>query len=110
MLLNIKEIIRVLYCSGTNDSLSTKHDITMKPVHDINPNPKCTPENKATSKAEYNNTQQDLPVNGYNLVHLTRHARLFLARGVCFAEKATNSRSLLSDFSFHNSSSINHSK
>jgi hypothetical protein len=57
--------------------LSTKHDIAMKPVHDINPNPKCTPENKATSKAEYTNTQQDLPVNGYNLVHLTRHARLF---------------------------------
>ena len=61
----------------TNDSLSTKHDITMKPVHDIKPNPKCTPENKATSKVEYTNTQQDLPINGYNLVHLTRHARLF---------------------------------
>ena len=38
---------------------------------------KALPENKATSKAEYTNTQQDLPVNGYNLVHLTRHARLF---------------------------------
>ena len=34
----------------------------------------------------------------------------FLAGGVCFAEKATNSRSLLSVFSFHNSSSINHSR
>ena len=78
MLLNIKEIIRVHYCSEkTNDSLSTKHDVTMKPVHDINPNPKLTPENKAISKAEYTNTQQDLTVNGYNLVHLTRHARLF---------------------------------
>ena len=54
-----------------------KHDVTMKPVHDINPNPKLTPENKAISKAEYTNTQQDLTVNGYNLVHLTRHARLF---------------------------------
>ena len=26
------------------------------------------PENKATSKAEYTNTQQDLPVIGYTLV------------------------------------------
>jgi len=34
----------------------------------------------------------------------------FLAGGVCFAEKATNSRSLLSDFRFHNSSLINHSR
>ena len=34
----------------------------------------------------------------------------FLAGGVCFAEKATNNRSLLLDFSFHNSSSINHSR
>ena len=57
MLLNIKEIIRVHYCSGkTNDSLSTKHDVMMKPVHDISPNPNCTPENKATSKAVYTNT------------------------------------------------------
>ena len=71
--------------------------------------PKITPENKATSKAEYTNTQQDLPVNGYNLVHLTRHARLFARRGF-FCQKATNSRSLLSNFSFHNSSSINHSR
>jgi len=38
---------------------------------------KVSPKNKATSKAEYTNTQQDLPVNGYNLVHLTRYARLF---------------------------------
>ena len=83
MLLNIKEIIRVHYCSGkTNDRLSMKHDITMKSVHHINPNPKCTPENKATSKAEYTNTQQDLPVNEYNLVHLTRHAKLFGWRGL----------------------------
>ena len=34
----------------------------------------------------------------------------FLVGEVCFAEKATNSRSLLSDFSFHDSSSINHSR
>ena len=34
----------------------------------------------------------------------------FLAGGVCFAEKAINSRSLLSDFNFHNSSSINRSR
>ena len=88
MLLNIKEIIRVHYCSEkTNDSLSTKYDVTMKPVHDINPNPKCTPENKSTSKAEYTNTQQDLPVNRYNLVHLTRHARLFGWRGL-FCQKS----------------------
>ena len=38
---------------------------------------KFSPEKKATSKAEYTNTRQGLPVNGYNLVHLTRHARLF---------------------------------
>ena len=29
---------------------------------------KLVPENSATSKAEYTNTQQDLPVTGYNLV------------------------------------------
>ena len=93
----------------TNDSLSTKHDVTMKPVHDINHTSNVSPEYKATSKAEYTNTQQDLPVNWYNLVHLTRHARLFGCRGL-FCRKATNSRSLLSDFSFHDSSSINHSR
>ena len=83
MVLNHKETIRVHYCSGkTNDSLPTKHDITMKPVHNINPNPKCTPKNKATSKTEYTNAQQDLPVNGYNLVHLTRHAKFFGWRGL----------------------------
>ena len=43
---------------------------------------KVSPENKATSKAEYTNTQQGLPINGYNLVHLTRHARLFGRRGL----------------------------
>ena len=82
----MKEIIRVLYCSekNKNDRLASKQDVTMKPVHDINPNPKCTPESKATSKAEYTNTQQDLPVNGYNLVHLTRHARFFGWRGLFF--------------------------
>jgi len=37
---------------------------------------KASPENNATSKAEYTNTQQGLPVNGYTLVHLTRYARL----------------------------------
>jgi hypothetical protein len=34
----------------------------------------------------------------------------FLAGEVGFAKKTTNSRSLFSYFSFHNSSSINHSK
>ena len=29
---------------------------------------KVIPENKATSKAEYTNTQQGLPVSGYTLV------------------------------------------
>ena len=53
---------------------------------------KVSPENKATSKAEYTNTQQGLPVNGYNLVHLTRHARLFGWRDL-FCRKATSSRS-----------------
>ena len=37
---------------------------------------KASPKNNATSKAEYSNIQQGLPVNGYTLVHLTRHARL----------------------------------
>ena len=41
---------------------------------------------KPQAKAEYTNTQQGLRVNGYNLAHLTRHARL-LAGGVCFAKK-----------------------
>ena len=48
-----------------------------KVVKPANTSLKAIPENKATSKAEYTNTQQDLPVTGYNLVHLTRHARLF---------------------------------
>ena len=48
-----------------------------KAVKSANISSKALLENKATSKAEYTNTQQDLPVNGYNLVHLTRHARLF---------------------------------
>ena len=47
---------------------------------------KITPENKAISKAEYTNTQQGLPVNGYNLVHLNGHARPF-GWSFCFAEK-----------------------
>ena len=29
---------------------------------------KLVPENSATSKTEYTNTQQDLPVTGYNIV------------------------------------------
>ena len=29
---------------------------------------KLVPENSATSKTEYTNTQQDLPVTGYNMV------------------------------------------
>ena len=49
--------------------------------------PKITPKNKATSKAEYTNTQQDLPVNGYNLVHLTRHARPFGLEGFVLPKK-----------------------
>ena len=48
-----------------------------KAVKSANISSKVIPENKATSKAEYTNTQQDLTVNGYNLVHLTRYARLF---------------------------------
>ena len=48
-----------------------------KTVKSANTSSKAIPENKATSKAEYTNTQQDLAVNGYNLIHLTRHARLF---------------------------------
>ena len=71
---------------------------------------KALPENKATSKAEYTNTQQDLPVNGYNLVHLTRHARFFLAGGVCFAEKQLIVDPYFQIFSFHNSSLINQSR
>ena len=43
---------------------------------------KTSPENNATSNAEYPNTQQGLPVNGYNLVHLTKHAKLFGWRGL----------------------------
>ena len=70
---------------------------------------KFSPENKATSKAENTNAQQGLPINGYNLVHLTKRARLFGWRGL-FCRKAATDRSLLSAFSFHNSSSINHSK
>ena len=70
---------------------------------------KVSPENKATSKAEYTNTQQGLPVNGYNLVHLTRHARL-LAGGVCLAKKQPGVSPFFLGFSLSSSSSINHSK
>ena len=57
-----------------------------KVVKPANLSSRALPENKATSKAEYTNTQQGLPVNGYNLVHLTRHAWL-LARGVWLPKK-----------------------
>ena len=70
---------------------------------------KAIPENNATSKAEYTNTQQGLPVNRYNIVHLTRHARLFGLRGL-FCQKATKSKSLITNFSFPYSSSVNQSK
>ena len=70
---------------------------------------KGIPKNSATGKTEYTNTQQGLPVIGYTLVRLL-DMQSFLAEGVCFAEKATNSMSLISVFSFHNSSSNNHSK
>ena len=39
-----------------------------KVVIPANISSKIIPENKATSKAEYTNTQQDLPVIGYTLV------------------------------------------
>ena len=42
---------------------------------------KTSPENNATSNAEYPNTQQGLPVNGYNLVHLTRQCKAFWLEG-----------------------------
>ena len=47
---------------------------------------KALPENKATSKAEYTNTQQGLPIIGYTLVRYL-DMQGFLAGGVCFAEK-----------------------
>ena len=43
-----------------------------KAVKSANLSSKVIPENKATSKAEYTNTQQDLTVNGYNSVHFVR--------------------------------------
>ena len=39
-----------------------------KAITPANISSKVLPENKATSKAEYTNTQQDLPVIGYTLV------------------------------------------
>ena len=39
-----------------------------KAVTPVNTSSKVIPENKATSKAEYTNTQQGLPVSGYTLV------------------------------------------
>ena len=45
----------------TNDSLATIGDIMMKPVHDVIHPQMYHLKNKATSKAEYTNTQQDLP-------------------------------------------------
>ena len=44
-----------------NDSLATKQDVMMKPVHDIIHPQMYHLKNKATSKAEYNNTHQGLP-------------------------------------------------
>ena len=40
-----------------------------KVVTPANTSSKVIPENKATSKAEYTNTQQGFPVIGYTLVH-----------------------------------------
>ena len=39
-----------------------------KAVKSVKISSKVIPENKATSKAEYTNTQQGLPVSGYTLV------------------------------------------
>jgi hypothetical protein len=47
--------------------------------------PKALPEATYYSKAEYNNTQQDLPVGG-NYFTKSRHVRLF-GYWVSFAEK-----------------------
>ena len=44
---------------------------------------KLVPENSATSKVEYTNTQQDLPVTGYNIVRQL-DMQGFLVCGVCF--------------------------
>ena len=70
-----------------------------KAVKPANISSKAIPENKATSKAEYTNTQQGLPIIRYTLVRYL-DMRGFLAGGVYFAEKTTKSRSLISDFSF----------
>ena len=45
----------------TNDSLASKPDVMMKPVHDVTHPQMYHLKNKATSKAEYSNTQQGLP-------------------------------------------------
>ena len=57
-----------------------------KAVKPANISSTAIPENKATSKAEYTNTQQGLPVSGYTLVRYL-DMQYFLAGGVCFAEK-----------------------
>ena len=67
-----------------------------KAVTPANTSSKVIPENKATSKAEYTNTQ---PVIGYTLVRQL-DMQGFLVSGVYFAKNATKSRSLFSDFNF----------
>ena len=60
--MNLYQDNRVQEWRKTNDSLATKPDVMMKPVHDVIHTSDVPPEkNKATSKAEYTNTQQDLP-------------------------------------------------
>jgi hypothetical protein len=60
---------------------------------------KTLPEKHVTSKTEYTNTQQGLPVHGIHS-HVTRLMKAYDSSGFSFSLKATKSRSLFSTFSF----------
>ena len=57
-----------------------------KAITPANTSSKVIPENKATSKAEYTNTQQGLPVSGYTLVRYLDMQGFFCWRGL-FCQK-----------------------
>ena len=95
-----------MFAGETTHSTDQPDDKAVTPV---NTSSKVIPENKATSKAEYTNTQQGLPVSGYTLVRYL-DMQDFLAGGGLFCRKAPKIRSIISDFSFPYSSLINHSK
>ena len=70
----------------TNDSLASKPDVMMKPVHDVNHILRCT-------------TWKTKPQVRMSILILSKTCKAFGLRGL-FCQKAVKSRSLIAGFSF----------